>query len=467
MAGRGLTLRGLTRFLLAAHLAMGIVPSARAAQAPVPSVSLNPTCLSADGVPREVGVTGSNFTPGVTASVHADAVERAKAEVGPNGDFLITVTVTGTAGDHPIRAIEESPTAEKSATAVLRSPCPEPIGPSVPPQTIETVQEVDTAGIQVPPLTAGLLVNFADAQQMLDQAVAEFEVAAVRLEELKEAIDSTEQRLERLLVETNIATERLEDRAAAIYKANGVSVLASVLMSGSIREAITKLTLYRAGMGGDVHALQEANDARQEALATLADLKQEREQQESGLSQMNLRQMQAVATLQELYRLSGADFTQLSPVFIAIGATASQFVFPVVPPYSYSDSWGAPRMEGTRFYHLHEGTDVFAPSGTPILAVVDGVIENMGTASLGGIKLWLRSPSDGWSYYYAHLSAYAPGISNGSQVRRGQVIGYVGNTGNARWTLPHVHFEIHDPTGAAINPYPVLRATDARSMGEL
>lgn len=117
-------------------------------------------------------------------------------------------------------------------------------------------------------------------------------------------------------------------------------------------------------------------------------------------------------------------------------------------------------MEGTKYYHSHEGTDIFALNGTPILAVVDGVLENVGTATLGGIKLWLRSPGDNWTYYYAHLASYAPGVVNGLRVKKGQVIGYVGNTGNARGTPPHLHFETHVPSGPPTNPYPILRRVD-------
>ena len=90
-------------------------------------------------------------------------------------------------------------------------------------------------------------------------------------------------------------------------------------------------------------------------------------------------------------------------------------------------------------------------------AVVNGVIEQKGVNPLGGNKLWVRSPGDNWSYYYAHLAGYAPGIANGTRVKKGQVIGYVGNTGNARTTPPHLHFETHVPSGAAANPYPILK----------
>lgn len=134
------------------------------------------------------------------------------------------------------------------------------------------------------------------------------------------------------------------------------------------------------------------------------------------------------------------------------------FVFPVAATVDFIDSWGYPRMSGTSYAHWHQGTDVMAAWGAPLVATENGVIEKLGSASLGGNKVWLAGDS-GTAYYYAHLSSYAPGLANGNRICAGQVIGYVGDTGNAQGSDPHVHFEIH-PGGAkqpAVNPYPLLK----------
>jgi len=133
------------------------------------------------------------------------------------------------------------------------------------------------------------------------------------------------------------------------------------------------------------------------------------------------------------------------------------FVFPVAGDVEFIDSWGYPRMMGTPSAHWHQGTDVFAVHGTPLIASENGELARIGTASLGGNKLWLRGDS-GNEYYYAHLSAFALGIENGQRVRAGEVIGYVGDTGNARGTSPHLHFEIHPGGRGPVNPYPLLQA---------
>jgi murein DD-endopeptidase MepM/ murein hydrolase activator NlpD len=87
------------------------------------------------------------------------------------------------------------------------------------------------------------------------------------------------------------------------------------------------------------------------------------------------------------------------------------------------------------------------------------VIGKVGTNTLGGTKLWITGES-GTSYYYAHLSAYASGIADGTLVEPGDVIGYVGNTGNAITTPPHLHFEIHPGSGPAMDPFNILKAAD-------
>jgi murein DD-endopeptidase MepM/ murein hydrolase activator NlpD len=118
--------------------------------------------------------------------------------------------------------------------------------------------------------------------------------------------------------------------------------------------------------------------------------------------------------------------------------TAGPYVFPVFGASSYTDTYGAPRADVT----YHHGDDIFGALGQPILAVANGVVFSVGWNNLGGNRLWLRD-DQGNDYYYAHLSAFAITAVNGAEVKAGDVIGFMGDTGDAEGTPTHLHFEIH------------------------
>jgi murein DD-endopeptidase MepM/ murein hydrolase activator NlpD len=118
----------------------------------------------------------------------------------------------------------------------------------------------------------------------------------------------------------------------------------------------------------------------------------------------------------------------------------------------FANSWGAPRTGGRR----HVGVDLVAPQGAPVVAVVAGTLTRQNRdrpGSLSGNAWWL-STVNGTSYFYAHLAGFRAGLEVGSAVRPGDVIGYVGSSGNAR--LPHLHFEIHPYGSGPINPYDAI-----------
>lgn len=139
-------------------------------------------------------------------------------------------------------------------------------------------------------------------------------------------------------------------------------------------------------------------------------------------------------------------------------ASTEGYAFPVLGESSFSGDYGAPRA-GTGWHH---GNDIFGPMGLPVVAVADGVLSKVGVNNLGGNRLWLTDDA-GNSYYYAHLSAYAPGAADGVRVRAGQVIAFLGNTGQAITTPPHLHFEIHPGGGDSVDPYPYLLAWQRNS----
>ena len=126
---------------------------------------------------------------------------------------------------------------------------------------------------------------------------------------------------------------------------------------------------------------------------------------------------------------------------------------------SLRDTFNDARSEGRR----HDAIDIMAPAGTPVLAAADGRIEKLFLSERGGITLYQFNPERTLAYYYAHLQRYADGIAEGQVLRRGQLLGYVGATGNADPAAPHLHFAVFalGPEarwweGTALNPYPML-----------
>ena len=125
------------------------------------------------------------------------------------------------------------------------------------------------------------------------------------------------------------------------------------------------------------------------------------------------------------------------------------------------ESWGDPRDNGLRPHH---GTDMMAAANTPVLAAAPGRVEKLWTSVAGGTALYVRSPERGWTYYYAHLARYADGLHEGQVVRAGDVLGFVGDTGNAGAGNFHLHFGLTRTTpaqhwyeGIDVDPYPYLR----------
>jgi peptidoglycan LD-endopeptidase LytH len=130
------------------------------------------------------------------------------------------------------------------------------------------------------------------------------------------------------------------------------------------------------------------------------------------------------------------------------GRVVGGIVCPVRGAVSFVDSFGAPRHQGA-----HMGVDLMSPRGTPDVAVVSGTV-TFKTGGISGLGAYLHG-DDGNLYYYFHLDSYEGGAR---RVAQGEVIGHVGNTGDAQYTATHTHFEIHPGGGAAVNPYPSVRA---------
>jgi murein DD-endopeptidase MepM/ murein hydrolase activator NlpD len=178
------------------------------------------------------------------------------------------------------------------------------------------------------------------------------------------------------------------------------------------------------------------------------------------LEQLNLHRMKklpiAVLILSALLSFSFVKKNLSAPVSKpskpASKSVSKLLSFPVAGKRSYIGSfWGAVRDGGKR---KHKGIDIFAKKGTPVVAISDGVIISKGTTPRGGKILWFKPFNYPWTVYYAHLDQHK--VKKGQIVKKGQVLGTVGKTGNARYTPAHLHFGIYNWAGA-VNPLPYVR----------
>ncbi|MGH9118672.1 MAG: M23 family metallopeptidase [Acidimicrobiales bacterium] len=327
---------------------------------------------------------------------------------------------------------------------------PDPAGPYAdqPPLADYAGRVVSIDVIQARAAALGAQAALASARahrQNLEATVASLEA---RIRQGSERYLHTAQRL----AEADLA---MREQAVEAYVMGGIGerTLPAMLDSDQAidlasRQAIVGglLSTQRETIDDYRHARDAAADAQVDAAADLAD------------ARSRLEQARATETQAELM----VTTTAYEVAVTSAGGTVviHGFGFPVAGPHSFTDSFGAPRMTGTAYEHWHEGTDIFAEAGTPLVAVERGVVSRMGTAVLGGIVVWLKGAS-GTSYYFAHLSAFAAGVTPGLVVEAGTILGYVGNTGNARTTPPHLHFEIHPGGGPAINPYALLVVADS------
>ena len=131
-----------------------------------------------------------------------------------------------------------------------------------------------------------------------------------------------------------------------------------------------------------------------------------------------------------------------------------------MPPAKLADTYDQPRGNERH----HEALDIMAPKGTKVVAASDGRIVKLFTSKPGGLTIYQFDPTEKYAYYYAHLDRYADGLQEGAQVKRGDVIGYVGTSGNADPNAPHLHFAVFELTpekqwwkGTPVNPYPLLQ----------
>lgn len=279
------------------------------------------------------------------------------------------------------------------------------------------------------------------------------------LDKTKAELAQTDKELAETRQQLAEAQARLGERVNEMYRRGSSEYIALLLTSDDLDDILMRVEYMQrigehdADVIAEVESLQAQLEERRAAVLELkeqqskeaADLKKRADALESKLKSTQAEYDKALADLEAALKREAAK----SGVTYSPGSNG--MVFPVRGTYYYTDTWGAARSGG----RSHKGTDIMAPHGTPTVAVMAGTVRAKSN-SLGGLTIWLTG-TNGWAFYYAHLQSYA--VRSG-RVSAGQVIGYVGSTGNASASAPHLHFEIHPNGGAAVNPYPYLRAME-------
>jgi murein DD-endopeptidase MepM/ murein hydrolase activator NlpD len=302
------------------------------------------------------------------------------------------------------------------------------------------------------------------ARQAADAATARYAEAENHLGVLETEIAALEQQIE--TDKTQIGTLRAiaQRRAVAAYTRRGVDLpfqldgdpldrvrREKMLQEANARDddAVARLGTLTAELTLQQETLRDRRNETREARDRFqADAEVVQEQlvvAQRALSAFEEQLRREEAARQERERAALAA-PRASTTRDYVGAyVANSLICPIRGPVSFVDSWGAPRATTGS----HQGVDLMSPRGTPDVAVVSGNVEMHG-GSVSGLGVWLRG-DDGNLYYYFHLDAYEGGPRHVSQ---GDVVGYVGNTGDASGGATHTHFEIHPGGGPAVNPYP-------------
>jgi len=316
------------------------------------------------------------------------------------------------------------------------------------------------------------------------KATAQYSSAVSQLEKIRINLSEIEKELAAAQEELQKDQKVLDGRVKDMYRCGNVQFLEVILGSKDLHEFLVRAEMLNKIGQRDTRLLNDVKAKKQQVEENKAYLANQKAKQQSTVAVLKKKQSQIEGNLQKQQNLlsgvesevaqlekeerdararaekerqkkrlasrsSGSSSSHSTPSYTT--SSIKGFVFPAAGPHSYSNDWGAPRVG-----HRHQGCDIMAAKGCPAVACVSGVVRTS-EGRRQGHAIWLRG-DDGNSYFYAHLNGYA--VGSGQRVSAGQVIGYVGNTGNASGGAAHIHFEVHPGGGGAVNPYPILRASE-------
>lgn len=311
-----------------------------------------------------------------------------------------------------------------------------------------------------------LKARMKNIQADLDAVGAKVSRLYDEIHHLRDEIAAVEARRARLTKQTASLLDEVVARADELYRSGGTEMMEILFTSESFTELSTRAELFSRLSLTDSSVFIKMARTRKELAALDRELAKDRER----LKRSREETLREKDRLLDLLRDVSSDYRELKRKLAAQAAVAVQvsqpaaapsvptaplvpatngMVCPVAGPNSFVDSWGSPRSGG----RSHQGVDIMADYGTPIVAVTDGTITYAGWSDMGGNTLYLTG-DDGHGYYYMHNQA---NYVKGGRVRAGQQIAAVGDTGNATG-VPHLHWEYHPGGGSAVNPYPLAKS---------
>lgn len=340
-----------------------------------------------------------------------------------------------------------------------------------------------------------------------DQLAVQYEAAIARSAQLETQISGLDAATQNSLIQLGATRQLVRERAVEMYIESSTAQISLLFVEDDGGIDVALGYLEQLGTSG-TNLLRDLATTKTEYERQLAELETARTEQEEVVADLNVvaaelsarleaaqktyvalveqRAAEERARLEEEARLRAIEEARLAaeaaaraavtsttaaPAAAGAGATtttpaggatsttiatlpssASGQVCPVDGFTSFADTWGAPRSGG----RFHQGVDMLGARWTPLVALESGSIRRMGNGGLGGITIYLNGIS-GDEYYYAHLEAWADGLRVGLTVQAGELIGYMGTSGNASDYLPHLHFELHAGGGGAVNAYPLVK----------
>ncbi|MDI6874164.1 murein hydrolase activator EnvC family protein [Candidatus Solincola sp.] len=282
----------------------------------------------------------------------------------------------------------------------------------------------------------------------------EYNAALDAYEAIRAEVESNRRELERAQRDYKRARTILNQRLRSIYMSGDVNSMEVLLESTTLDDFLTRYDYFSFIGRRDYQVFDEVRRLREEITRRQHALEEKEALQMQTVATLNAKRQAMEASIQEQQKYLESVNKEILQLLAQEGyygtprsTPIGNFIFPVQGPCSFSNDWHAPRTG-----HLHQGNDIFAPAGTPCVACVSGTV-HQGEGKNAGLYVRLVG-DDGNVYYYMHLQRFGAT----GHVTAGTVIGYVGDTGNAKGGPPHLHFEIHPGGGPAINPYPILLA---------